>query len=39
MVCLGFEPGPKDGRCKRNHRAMESKAKPFYTNRIFLLYS
>ena len=22
MVCLGFEPGPQDGRCRRNHIAM-----------------
>ena len=22
MVCLGFEPGPQDGRRRRNHGAM-----------------
>ena len=22
MVCLGFEPGPQDGRRRRNHLAM-----------------
>ena len=22
MVCLGFEPGPQDGRLRRNHGAM-----------------
>ena len=22
MVCMGFEPGPQDGRRRRNHGAM-----------------
>ena len=33
MVCLGFEPGPQDGRRRRNHGARAAATlEHFFTN-------